>query len=229
MHEAAGWCLGKDECCADYLRVVDTVAGVARAVGDDCAAATAISSLPFSDAADTSAATTESGDPTPACGNSRARSVWYHFTGGEGATLVADTFGTGYDTILSVYTGTCGALAPVSGGCNDDAGPGGTSQVSFAPVIGQTYYFMVTAFQGTGGALAFSLRALPTPTPTSSPAPTLTRTPTSTFTPTRSPTSTPTPGTRRIERVRGWRKISVPTIPVSARSCSSILHESHPA
>jgi hypothetical protein len=119
------------------LIVVVLPVGRADAAGDDCAAATLVSNLPYTDSSDTAAATLEATDPTPPCGNgSRAKSVWYGFTASESVVLAANTFGSGYDTILSVYTGACGLLGVVSGACNDDAGPGGTSQVMFTAAAG---------------------------------------------------------------------------------------------
>ena len=103
-------------------------------------------------------ATAEPGYPVPVCGNaSRRKSVWYRFTAARDGTLTAGTFGSDYDTILSVYTGVCGAFRPVSGGCSNDAGGGKQSQVSFAAKADTTYYFMVTAFFDDGGTLVFSV------------------------------------------------------------------------
>jgi hypothetical protein len=67
---------------------------------------------------------------------------------------VADTFGSNYDTVLSVWTGSPGTFAPVA--CNDDTGSL-QSQVSFAATSGTTYFFMVTAFGNDGGTLVFNL------------------------------------------------------------------------
>ena len=49
-----------------------------------------------------------------------AQSVWYAFTPLTNMRLEANTFGSGYDTSLSIYTGSRGALNQIA--CNDDAG-----------------------------------------------------------------------------------------------------------
>ena len=140
--------------------VTRTTAPPTRApnVGNDaCSSAIGIIATPYSGTTSTLTATTEASDPSPSCGNhSRARSVWYRFTAPASGTLTANTFGSGYDTILAVYAGSCGALSPVAGGCNDDTS-GLQSRVAVAVTAGTTYYFLVTAYQGSGGTLNFSL------------------------------------------------------------------------
>jgi len=133
---------------------------------DDFASAKEITSIPFTDTVNTRGATIETSDPTPACAagavsSGRAKSVWYRFTPSSSGALVADTFGSGYDTILSVWTGTQGSLSAVT--CNDQAGSSDQSQVGFTAQAGTTYYFLVTAYSGDGGLLVFNLRATTPP------------------------------------------------------------------
>jgi len=124
---------------------------------DACSNATSISGSPYSDTTSSAAATTDPGDPAPNCGNrSRARSVWYRFTAPSNGAVTANTFGSGYDTILAVFAGPCGALTPMVGGCNDDS-VGLQSRVSVPVVAGTTYYFLVTSYQSAGGRLVFQL------------------------------------------------------------------------
>lgn len=130
------------------------------APNDACANAAVISALPYTDAVSTSMATTEGTDPVPGCGNgSRSRSVWYRFTAAGAGTITADTLGSSYDTVLSVYTGACATFTPV--GCNDDAPAAVQSKISFAANGGTTYFFLVTAYNGDGGSLAFHLSTAP--------------------------------------------------------------------
>jgi hypothetical protein len=145
-------------------------AAPARPANDLCTAATLISSVSYATSIVTSAATIDVSDPTPRCGNgSRNKSVWYRFTAPTSGTVKANTFGSKYDTILSTYTGLCGSLASLSGGCNDNAS-GTQSQVAFAASAGRTYHFMVSASTNVGGGLALNLTfqaaAPPVPTPT---------------------------------------------------------------
>ncbi|MDQ3937574.1 MAG: hypothetical protein M3253_02720 [Chloroflexota bacterium] len=120
---------------------------------DDIASATAISSLPFNDAIDTTDATTAVGDPD--CFG-RGPTVWYVYTAAADQTLLADTFGSDYDTTLSAYTGSSGTLEQIA--CNDDAGDDLQSRIVVNAEAGTTYYFMVGAFgSGPGGDLVFNV------------------------------------------------------------------------
>jgi hypothetical protein len=128
---------------------------------DDFDNATAISSLPFSDALDTTQATTASDDPD-CSGTGDAHSVWYSFTPSTTVVVIANTFGSDYDTTLSAYTGSRGSLTQIA--CNDDSGSL-QSQIGFTAAGGVTYHLMVASFDGSpGGQLTFSIRqAAPPP------------------------------------------------------------------
>lgn len=70
------------------------------------------------------------------------------------------TQGSDYDTILSVWSGTCGALTLEA--CNDNIPPLQTSFYEWvapdALLAGVTYYFLVTGFtDGDFGNLRFRL------------------------------------------------------------------------
>jgi hypothetical protein len=126
-------------------------------LNDLCVNATAIDATPYSSTVTTNTATADAAQPAPACGNqSRGKSVWYRFTPSTSGTLTANTYGSSYDTILAAYTGSCAALTPVPGACNDDAG-GIQSRVSFQATAGTTYYFLVSAYRSDGGRLVFQL------------------------------------------------------------------------
>jgi hypothetical protein len=95
------------------------------------------------------------------CGNNS--SVFYQLTPTEDVTLDADTFGSDYDTVLTVFTGTRGAFEQVT--CNDDA-IGLQSAVRFEARAGITYYFMISGCcgfgqDGLGGHLAFGVTEPP--------------------------------------------------------------------
>jgi len=127
---------------------------------DGCAGAISIENVPYTNTQATTGATGDAGDPSPICGNgSRSDSVWYRFVAPGNGTVTADTLGSDYDTLLSSYSGSCGYLAAVAGGCNDDAPSGGVtqSQVSFPVTAGSTTYFMVSSRTAGGGSLVFHL------------------------------------------------------------------------
>ncbi len=115
--------------------------------------------LPFTNAQNTAGSTTEPGEPSP-CG-AIAATVWYRFTPSSNQTLVADTFGSNYDTVLAVYTGlSLGALSLV--GCNDQFG-GNQSQVQFSAATGTTYYIQAGGYFGQTGTLVLNLAPPPPP------------------------------------------------------------------
>jgi hypothetical protein len=113
---------------------------------DDFDSATAIPGLPFNQELDTSGATWAGDDPWDCTSNG---SVWYTFTPGSDMVIEANTFGSDYDTVLSAYTGTRGALALVPGACVDDYN-GLQSRVRFPVTAGETYYLLVGFCCGGG-------------------------------------------------------------------------------
>jgi photosystem II stability/assembly factor-like uncharacterized protein len=159
-------------------------------LNDNFANAINITTYTFNDVKDSSAATTESTDPTPPCGhqftsaqgntgghpNGVYNTIWYNFTPIVSANLNVDTIQSYYDTVLSIWTGPAGSLVNVA--CNDDWNPGvtGTSQLLNVPLTaGTTYYIMVSSFGppdpnpvalGGGTFFHFSFNGGLTPAPT---------------------------------------------------------------
>jgi len=118
-----------------------------------------ISAPTYSYAVGISQATSQS-DPSPTCGNnSHEKSVWFQHTPTNDGTVVVDTIGTNFDTILSAWTGACGALT--SAACDDDSGGSLTSRISMAVSAGVTYKFMVSSYRGNGGTLDFHFSYTP--------------------------------------------------------------------
>ena len=136
-----------------FVVVAPNSAFAAPPVNDDFdAATTVIEPLPFNDAIFTGDATTALDDP--GCfGN--GHTVWYAYTPSADGLVQANTFGSDYDTTLSVYTGSRGSLEFID--CNDDSG-GIQSSVQWDAQAGITYYLMVSAFfDGPGGNLNFTV------------------------------------------------------------------------
>jgi hypothetical protein len=114
--------------------------------------------LPFSDATSTVDATTAMDDPQCA-GN--GHTVWYRFTPSSDMRVVAHTFGSNYDTTLSVYTGSRGALSQIA--CNDDFNSL-QSRLVFDAAAGTTYFVMAGSFGMTpGGNLLLTVEQAPPP------------------------------------------------------------------
>ena len=97
--------------------------------------------------------TKESGEPSHA-GNSGGTSLWYKWTAPANGQVTFDTFQSGLDTLLAVYTGsTLGALNPVAS--NDDASTGGLqSSLTFNAVVGVTYQIAIDGYNGASGITA---------------------------------------------------------------------------
>ena len=141
---------------------------------DDFADAEPVAALPFIDHENTTLATLESGEPQPCPLITNGQTIWYSFTPSTDVVLVADTMGSGYDTVLAAYTGTSlGTLSSVA--CNDDSpGMGLLSRVQFSAMGGVTYHFQLGGFFSSAGHADFNLSqiapdATPTPTPTPKP------------------------------------------------------------
>jgi hypothetical protein len=93
-------------------------------------------------------ATHETGEPNHLSStNSRAgsRSVWYQWQAPSNGTATVTTAGSGFDTVLGVYTGnSVDSLAVV--GQNDDNSPDLSSGVVFTAVAGTVYRIAVDGF-----------------------------------------------------------------------------------
>jgi len=93
-------------------------------------------------------ATKEPGEPSHA-GNSGGASVWWYWTAPTSSETTIDTFGSSFDTLLAVYTGSSvGSLTPIAS--NDDSGSL-QSQVTFTAVSGTTYRIAVDGYNGATG------------------------------------------------------------------------------
>ena len=128
---------------------------------DDFNSPTVIPSMPFTVSQDVTNATTALDDPFCV---GRTQTVWFSFTPTINMRLEANTFGSNYDTTLSVYTGARGALTQLA--CNDDSNGSVQSRVRFDAVAGTTYFFMVSSFSFfpvSSANLTFNLVPAPPP------------------------------------------------------------------
>ena len=119
----------------------------------------------------TTVGATATGDPTGTCTTSvNGAGVFYTITGtGANITVSTCNAGTNYDTKLFVYSGTCGGFTCVRGNDDDSSCStnGEASSVTFASVVGTTYYVLVGGYLGASGAFALSATcATPPPVPT---------------------------------------------------------------
>lgn len=124
---------------------------------DDFASATLVAEpLPFTDQISTADATTAAEDPYCA---GRGATVWYSYTPTASGPVNANTFGSDYDTTLSVYTGQQAPLHQIQ--CNDDARRSGGlhSSVTWEAVAGTTYHLMAGSYYDRpGGNLSLTVK-----------------------------------------------------------------------
>lgn len=126
-----------------------------------------ITALPFTHTVDTTEAQIHAMEMSATCFVGGTASVWYSFTPDADISVVADTFGSDYDTVLDVRTGTLtddffdpGFQSLTTVACNDDT-DGQQSRVSFTASAGTRYLIRVLGAEG-GGALTFNLAAAAT-------------------------------------------------------------------
>jgi len=96
----------------------------------------------------TSGSTSGVSNLNQSCGGDGAPEAIYLFEAPTSDTYVFDTFGSEFDTILSVRDGSCNGPELA---CNDDASFGGTSQVSASLTAGQTIVVTVDGWGGSFG------------------------------------------------------------------------------
>ena len=127
---------------------------------DDCLLARDLNSLaqsPISENLDIRSATSGLGDPVTCSGSQGTQTVWYKFTSTVDTVYGIETFSSDFDTVLSVYTGNCGALTQVA--CNDDFGTTPTIRtraiLTFTARAGTTYFIEASAKGNNAGTLRF--------------------------------------------------------------------------
>lgn len=94
-------------------------------------------------------------DAVGTCGTAlnTAPGVWYRVVG-NGGMITVSLCGSGYDTKVGVFSGTCAGLVCVGG--NDDF-CGLQSQTTFSSTAGTTYYILVTGFSSASGAFTMNV------------------------------------------------------------------------
>jgi hypothetical protein len=105
----------------------------------------------------TADASREAGEPRHAANNAGGRSVWFTWTAPWSGTAVFDTFGSSFDTLLGVYTGSSvSALTRIAS--NDDYGGRVQSRVAFGAVAGVTYRIAIDGWSGLSGPFVLNWR-----------------------------------------------------------------------
>ena len=130
---------------------------LAQPANDNFAGPTVVPSVPFEDSVDVSTATVEPGEPVEVCAP-MANTVWYALTLDQAQTLLIDTTGSGFDTVLAVWQGSeIGGLSLVK--CVDDGATGAESRLLLGADAGATYLIQAGAFGAApeGATLSISI------------------------------------------------------------------------
>jgi plastocyanin len=121
---------------------------------DNFASATAITGNVGAFTRDTTAATKQAGEPSHA-GNAGGHSVWFTYKPTAAGALTLTTAGSGFATLLAVYTGTAvGSLTPVASTAS--------GKLTFNATAGTTYRIAVDGQDGATGNAQFNLPVIVT-------------------------------------------------------------------
>ncbi len=119
---------------------------------DDLAQAWPIARLPFAQTVDSSAATEESYEAEAPCATATGAGIWYRYDAATDQALRFDTGGSGFDTVLSIWTGEHHPLRHLA--CNDDVDrhSGDTSSaIQWHARRGDRYWLRLGASRGRAG------------------------------------------------------------------------------
>jgi PKD repeat protein len=133
------------------------LAAVPPPPNDNFVNATPVTSVPFSDSIDTTAASVETGEPSLCTTPPPAqKTAWYRFTPTASGSVSASVSATFAPVAVAVYTGTSvGSLTPLACGY--------AQAVTIHVDAGRTYSFQVGSFGSQGGPLQFNLAVPPPP------------------------------------------------------------------
>lgn len=102
-------------------------------------------------------------DHPVSCGGVGGRDVWFKAVLPLPGLLFATTEGSDFDTVLSTYSGSCGALTGLV--CQDDVAPGLRWSSNAVVAVPGTYYFQASGFLGASGNLKLVANLDPTVLP----------------------------------------------------------------
>ncbi|MEX0786859.1 MAG: dockerin type I domain-containing protein [Dehalococcoidia bacterium] len=115
-----------------------------------------IQSLPTIIEQSTVGMTREAGEPPPEPSCDIDATAWFRFTLATPRTVMFQTAGSDFDTIIALYAGSAiNSLNQI--GCDDDSGPGLQSEMSLPLSMNTTYYLQVGGFRGRSGNLILTI------------------------------------------------------------------------
>lgn len=124
---------------------------------------TGITGQPFALTGYNTGGTKETGEPNHA-GNMGGSSVWYSWKAPSSGKVTLNTFGSDFDTLLGVYTGSVLSNLTVVASNDDDPSGGTASSLTFDAIANVTYQIAVDGYRGAFGD--FKLALAPTSSPT---------------------------------------------------------------
>jgi uncharacterized repeat protein (TIGR01451 family) len=135
---------------------------------DEPAGATLISAIPYTTTENTASDTSNPNDPSHSCtGSADGSTVWFRFVPAASGTIYVNTYGSSYDTVLTVYPGTTSPGGELA--CNDDSNGTLQSSLSVGVTAGQSYLIEVSSFSNSRAAnLVLSVGTTPPPVTVSS-------------------------------------------------------------
>lgn len=140
-----------------FLSIALSFSFLASAQSDECVNAIAITPT-FTNCsfqAGSSANTTES-LPTCSGGGNADDDVWYSFVANSTNMTITVDPTTGYDAVIQLYSGTCGALTSIQ--CEDVNGPNGDEVLNNQTlIIGNTYFVRVYHYAAGWGSATFNI------------------------------------------------------------------------
>lgn len=115
-------------------------------------------------------ATGETGEPAHVNSSGTASSVWYRWTAAASGSLVVDTIGSNFDTVLAAYSGS-GVTALTRLAADDESGgSGSTSRIVFDVAAGASYSLAVGSYGSGRGNLALHWQYRTAPANATAPA-----------------------------------------------------------
>lgn len=139
---------------------LNLIASVGRPANDAFAAAALLSADSGTISDENANATKETGEPLHA-GNAGGASIWWKWTPSFSGQATFDTHGSGFDTLLAVYTGTAVSTLTSIAANDNDGSPGGTSSISFTTQAGTEYRIAVDGLNGAYGPVILNWNLVP--------------------------------------------------------------------
>lgn len=114
-----------------------------------------------------SGATKEFREPAHA-GNPGGASIWYEFPSARSGVLLLSTLGSGFDTVLGIYTSTNTGFPTITNlielaSSDDVVGGGGYSEAAVTVQQGKKYFIAVDGFDGQAGVVQLNYQFSPGP------------------------------------------------------------------